>query len=94
MQVSVIIVNYNVKYFLEQALLSVRRAAVGLAKNRTQVVFFVRDFRIYGRLLLSEQRQRQEQKQKLHGAAFGGASPIRKRKASASCAARSRAMCR
>ena len=27
MQLSVIIVNYNVKYFLEQALLSVRRAA-------------------------------------------------------------------
>lgn len=31
MQLSVIIVNYNVKYFLEQALLSVRRAAEGLA---------------------------------------------------------------
>ena len=31
MQLSVIIVNYNVKYFLEQALLSVRRAAAGLA---------------------------------------------------------------
>ena len=31
MKLSVIIVNYNVKYFLEQALLSVRRAAEGLA---------------------------------------------------------------
>ncbi|MBV6654194.1 MAG: glycosyltransferase family 2 protein, partial [Mameliella sp.] len=30
MKLSVIIVNYNVKYFLEQALLSVRRAARGL----------------------------------------------------------------
>lgn len=30
MQLSVIIVNYNVKYFLEQALLSVRKAAKGL----------------------------------------------------------------
>ncbi|MFZ4545054.1 MAG: glycosyltransferase family 2 protein, partial [Saprospiraceae bacterium] len=30
MQLSIIIVNYNVKYFLEQALLSVRRAASGL----------------------------------------------------------------
>jgi len=30
MQLSVIIVNYNVKYFLEQALLSVRRASGGL----------------------------------------------------------------
>jgi glycosyltransferase involved in cell wall biosynthesis len=30
MNLSVIIVNYNVKYFLEQALLSVRRAAKGL----------------------------------------------------------------
>ncbi len=30
MKLSVIIVNYNVKYFLEQALLSVRRAAKGL----------------------------------------------------------------
>ena len=30
MQLSVIIVNYNVKYFLEQALLSVRKAAEGL----------------------------------------------------------------
>ncbi len=30
MKLSVIIVNYNVKYFLEQALLSVRRASVGL----------------------------------------------------------------
>lgn len=30
MQLSVIIVNYNVKYFLEQALLSVRKAAQGL----------------------------------------------------------------
>ena len=28
MKLSVIIVNYNVKYFLEQALLSVRRASV------------------------------------------------------------------
>lgn len=31
MQLSVIIVNYNVKYFLEQALLSVRKAAKGLS---------------------------------------------------------------
>jgi GT2 family glycosyltransferase len=31
MMLSVIIVNYNVKYFLEQALLSVRKAAKGLA---------------------------------------------------------------
>ncbi|MCB0557406.1 MAG: glycosyltransferase [Lewinellaceae bacterium] len=31
MKLSVIIVNYNVKYFLEQALLSVRRASRGLA---------------------------------------------------------------
>ncbi|MEY4903922.1 MAG: hypothetical protein RLZZ292_1737 [Bacteroidota bacterium] len=31
MMLSVIIVNYNVKYFLEQALLSVRKAAEGLA---------------------------------------------------------------
>lgn len=31
MKLSVIIVNYNVKYFLEQALLSVRRASQGLA---------------------------------------------------------------
>ena len=31
MKLSVVIVNYNVKHFLEQALLSVRRAAVGLA---------------------------------------------------------------
>jgi GT2 family glycosyltransferase len=31
MNLSVIIVNYNVKYFLEQALLSVRRAAKGLS---------------------------------------------------------------
>ena len=30
MQLSVIIVNYNVKYFLEQALLSIQRAAIGL----------------------------------------------------------------
>jgi len=30
MKLSIIIVNYNVKYFLEQALLSVRRACVGL----------------------------------------------------------------
>ncbi|MGB1206104.1 MAG: glycosyltransferase family 2 protein [Chitinophagales bacterium] len=30
-KLSVIIVNYNVKYFLEQALLSVRKAAVGLS---------------------------------------------------------------
>ena len=30
MKLSVIIVNYNVKYFLEQALLSVRRAGVGI----------------------------------------------------------------
>lgn len=30
MELSVIIVNYNVKYFLEQALLSVQKAAVGL----------------------------------------------------------------
>jgi GT2 family glycosyltransferase len=29
-QLSVIIVNYNVKYFLEQALLSVQKASVGL----------------------------------------------------------------
>ncbi len=31
MQLSIIIVNYNVKYFLEQALLSIQRAAVGLS---------------------------------------------------------------
>ena len=31
MKLSIIIVNYNVKYFLEQALLSVRRASQGLA---------------------------------------------------------------
>lgn len=31
MQLSVIIVNYNVRYFLEQALLSVRKASAGLA---------------------------------------------------------------
>lgn len=30
MQLSIIIVNYNVKYFLEQALLSIQRAAIGL----------------------------------------------------------------
>ena len=30
MKLSVVIVNYNVKYFLEQALLSVRKASVGL----------------------------------------------------------------
>ncbi|MEZ4951805.1 MAG: glycosyltransferase, partial [Saprospiraceae bacterium] len=30
MQLSVIIVNYNVRYFLEQALFSVRRASQGL----------------------------------------------------------------
>ena len=30
MKLSVIIVNYNVRYFLEQALLSVRKAASGI----------------------------------------------------------------
>ncbi len=30
MRLSIIIVNYNVKFFLEQALLAVRRAAAGL----------------------------------------------------------------
>ena len=31
MKLSVVIVNYNVKYFLEQALLSVRKASVAMA---------------------------------------------------------------
>ena len=31
MKLSIIIVNFNVKYFLEQALLSVRKASKGLA---------------------------------------------------------------
>lgn len=31
MKLSIVIVNYNVKYFLEQALLAVRKAAKGLA---------------------------------------------------------------
>ncbi|MFT5748413.1 MAG: glycosyltransferase involved in cell wall biosynthesis, partial [Saprospiraceae bacterium] len=31
MKLSIIIVNYNVRYFLEQALLSVRRATEGLS---------------------------------------------------------------
>ncbi len=31
MKLSIIILNYNVKYFLEQALLSVRKAAAGIA---------------------------------------------------------------